>query len=214
MPSKQPLDPRAELIQFPGLGIKRANALYDLGVRSVDGLRKKEIFNTLPFETQLNLKYPVDRKLPWEFADRVAKLMPKDVMVLGSYRRHKPVVGDMDLLTTRKLEEVMADIKKRVDVVGEFATGDKRHAFIAKYGGKYFHVDLFNCSEVELPTAILHWTGSLFSNIKLRSRAIKLGMMLNQYGLYKNGVRIPVSSERDVYEKLGLEYKDPQHREK
>lgn len=214
MPSRPPPDPRTELIQFPGLGIKRANALYELGVKSIDDLRKPQIFKTLPFETQLNLKYPVNRKLPWEFVDRIAKLMPKDVMVLGSYRRHRPICSDVDLLTTRPLPAVLADIKKKLDVIGEFASGDRRYAFIAKYGGKYFHVDLFNCSEEELPTAILHWTGSLLSNIALRTKAIKLGMLLNQYGLYKKGVRIPVSSEREVFEKLGVEYKDPRHREK
>lgn len=207
-------DPRTELIQFPGLGIKRANALLEMGVKSVRDLRKKEIFDTLPFETQLNLKYPVNRKLPWEFVDKIAKMLPEGVMVLGSYRRRRPILGDIDMLTTRQLPEVMSEIKKRLNVVGEFVTGDRRHAFIAKLGRTYFQVDLFNCSEDELPAAMLHWTGSVYSNIKLRSAALRRGMLLNQYGLYKDGKRIPVKSEQDIYKELGLEYKDPTHREK
>lgn len=207
-------DPRLELVKFPGLGIKRANALYEQGIRSTNDLKRKDIYPKLPLETQLNLKYPVDRKLPWDFVDGLVKVLPDGVMVLGSYRRRRPIVGDVDMLTTRPLPEVIRDLKKVIDIVGEFATGDKRYAAIAKWRGRYFHIDLFNCSPQELPTAILHWTGSLLSNIKLRTQAIKLGMMLNQYGLYKGDQRIPVSSEEDIFSALGLEYKPPEHREK
>jgi len=205
-------DFRTELVKYPGLGIARANALYERGVHSVADLRRKEIFDTLPFETQLNLKYPVDRKIPWEFADAIAKKLPKDVLLLGSYRRHRPTVGDLDLLTTRPLHEVVAELKQIFNIVGEFASGDKRYSCIGLYEGRYFHVDVFNCAKEELPTAILHWTGSLMNNVLLRQRAISRGMMLNQYGLFKDGKRIPVHNEEDVYRELGLEYRTPEQR--
>lgn len=207
-------DPRLELVKFPGLGVTRANALYEQGVRGINDLKDKSVYPKLPLETQLNLKYPVDRALPWDFVDKFAKVLPSDVMVLGSYRRRKPIIGDVDLLTTRPLHQVIAEIKKHVDVVGEFATGDKRYGAIVKWGGRYFQLDLFTCSEAELPTAILHWTGSLFNNIKLRTKAISMGLMLNQYGLYRGDKRIPVKSEQDIYKELGLEYKPPTQREK
>lgn len=210
-------DPRAFLLNFPGLGVARANALYDLGVRQVDDLKKPEIYSTLPFETQLNIKYPVDRKIPWTDADKFAHMLPPGVMMLGSYRRHKPFVGDFDLLTTRPLIEVMLEIKNipGFNIEGEFISGDKRHAFIGKYENRYFHVDLFHCTEEELPTAMMHWTGSMMWNVIQRAQAIRKGYTLNQYGLFdRKGNRIPVRSERDVFDKLGMKWKEPEERNK
>lgn len=77
-------------------------------------------------------------------------------------------------------------------------------------------------------TALVHFTGSGEFNQKIRELAIDLGYTLNQYGLYKTAEpktsdqriitkklvtkRIPINSEEEVFEKLGLEYIPPEKR--
>ena len=50
----------------------------------------------------------------------------------------------------------------------------------------------------------------------MRLRARQLSFSLNDHGLYKAGSKVramEASSERDVFEKLGLEYKSPLERD-
>jgi DNA polymerase (family 10) len=72
--------------------------------------------------------------------------------------------------------------------------------------------------------ALMYFTGSKEHNVKLRERALKMGLTLNEYGLFpedgeaeppqKRGVK-PVAgkTEEEVYHKLGLEFVPPEMRE-
>ena len=55
-------------------------------------------------------------------------------------------------------------------------------------------------------------TGSKLFNINLRKKAKLLGYKLNEYGLYKNNNKIKINSEKDIFEKLGLNYIKPKNR--
>lgn len=66
--------------------------------------------------------------------------------------------------------------------------------------------------------AMLYFTGSGSFNKKMRQHAIQLGYMLNEYGIYKvnkdkikgkTKKRIPVNSEKEIFNILGLEYLTP-----
>jgi DNA polymerase/3'-5' exonuclease PolX len=50
----------------------------------------------------------------------------------------------------------------------------------------------------------------------MRSLAIELGYKLNEYGLFKNYkgrlVKIKISSEKDIFKKLGMEFIEPKGR--
>jgi DNA polymerase (family 10) len=48
--------------------------------------------------------------------------------------------------------------------------------------------------------------------MEMRHLAKEKGMMLNQKGLYKNGVLIPAKNEREIFRKLGMEYLPPEER--
>lgn len=65
-------------------------------------------------------------------------------------------------------------------------------------------------------TALIYFTGSRNFNIMLRNLANALGYKLNEYGLYKKKgkkeIRIKIKSEKDVFEKLGLEFVPPEDR--
>ena len=54
--------------------------------------------------------------------------------------------------------------------------------------------------------AMQYFTGSKEHNILVRSRALKLGLTLNEYGLFRveNEQRVAGETEEEVYEALGL----------
>ena len=61
-------------------------------------------------------------------------------------------------------------------------------------------------------SALLYFTGSYQLNQEMRQIAKKLGYKLNEYGLYKNKKLIKVNSEKDIFDKLKMKYKEPKYR--
>src|SRR5438034_5722683 len=62
--------------------------------------------------------------------------------------------------------------------------------------------------------AMHYFTGSKAHNIRMRERAIKHGMKLNEYGLFDSTEnRVAGAEEQDIFEKLGLPYIPPVLRE-
>src|SRR5207253_6027290 len=55
--------------------------------------------------------------------------------------------------------------------------------------------------------AMHYFTGSKAHNIRMRERAIKQGLKLNEYGLFDaNENRVAGAAEKEIFEKLGLPY--------
>ena len=77
--------------------------------------------------------------------------------------------------------------------------------------------DLRVVSEEEFPAALLYFTGSQEHNTALRGRAKRLGMKLNEYGLFAARPRRQAgcrcASEEAIYGTLGLAYIEPELRE-
>src|SRR5437773_6728507 len=74
-------------------------------------------------------------------------------------------------------------------------------------------VDLRLVEEDEYAAALLYFTGNKEHNIALRNLALKLGLKLNEYGLYRGEERLPAATEEDIYRHLGLAYIPPELRE-
>eukprot|EP01063_Lacrimia_lanifica_P015796 TRINITY_DN22463_c0_g1_i1.p1 TRINITY_DN22463_c0_g1~~TRINITY_DN22463_c0_g1_i1.p1 ORF type:complete len:372 (+),score=116.02 TRINITY_DN22463_c0_g1_i1:58-1173(+) len=69
------------------------------------------------------------------------------------------------------------------------------------------------------PTALLYFTGSAVFNATLRAHALQQGYSLSEYGLHRvapggkaKGERVPVASERAVFETLNVKYVAPHER--
>jgi DNA polymerase/3'-5' exonuclease PolX len=60
-------------------------------------------------------------------------------------------------------------------------------------------------------TALLYFTGSGDFNKQMRRVAISMGYKLNEYALtdVKNKKKIKITSEKDVFDKLNMEYLPP-----
>jgi DNA polymerase (family 10) len=80
------------------------------------------------------------------------------------------------------------------------------------WGG--FQIDLRLVPGESLGAALQYFTGSKAHNIALRDRAIRMGLKLNEYGLYReDGSSIGGVSEEEIYEALGLAFIPPELRE-
>ena len=79
------------------------------------------------------------------------------------------------------------------------------------------------------PTALLYFTGSADFNARMRGVALAKGFTLNEYGLFhlvdgqskpmsenskstRGGKRVPVATERDVFDAIGFDYVEPHDR--
>jgi DNA polymerase (family 10) len=75
------------------------------------------------------------------------------------------------------------------------------------------NADIRVVADREFPYAAHYFTGSKEHNTEMRGRAKKMGMKLNEYGLFKGDKLIPCKDEAGIFHKLGLEFIPPELRE-
>ena len=130
----------------------------------------------------------------------------KRAKIAGSIRRKEKNPVDVDIVVTPKNKEKIEDILlKKGKIVKK---GEKQFAVKIK-GVK---VELYFVSEDEWGGALFAYTGASGYSIGLRIIAKKKGFKLNQYGLFKGNKKIAGKTEKEIYEKLGKEYKSPKER--
>ena len=153
----------------------------------------------------------------------------KQAEIAGSLRRRRETIGDVDLICSLKDEasgsEVSAAFAKFPEVERVLGQGNTK-ASVLTVGG--LQVDLRIVPTENFGAALLYFTGSKDHNVKLRGRALSLGLTLNEWGLYKldeydkaakkTAEAPPVKAvasrtEEDVYAKLGLQFVEPEMRE-
>lgn len=156
------------------------------------------------------------------------------VEIVGSLRRKKETVGDIELLCVPKYMESSAElwpqlvdcldeeIKKwiRLDVLdfrrgmrGQIIYGRKNKLLVHVPSG--IPVDIFSTDAGCWPVALVVRTGPKESNMRIAREAMKKGWRFHAYGrgfTRGEGITIPCHSERAVFEKVGLEYLPPERR--
>ncbi|MGA6959699.1 MAG: PHP domain-containing protein, partial [Candidatus Acidiferrales bacterium] len=144
----------------------------------------------------------------------------ESVTPAGSLRRGKETIGDLDLLVTMRPGH---DKQKDVDAVAEhilkypgidqtLAHGENKVSVIL---GNGLQVDVRLLEKDSFGAALLYFTGSKEHNVVLRGRAREMGWTLNEYALttLKGGRFVAGKTERDIYDKLRLDYVEPELRE-
>jgi len=222
-----------ELLNIPGMGKSLARKLMDAGLERPSQLRLRKFKALLSNEVALSVKYGLTRTrdLPWDFVNSLIHTMPAGLTPVGSFRRKRPFLKDLDLITLQPLEKMRAKILARskrasdsdfaleppYDVLEHYSSGERKHSFIIKFKGRYIRVDLFRVPDKsEWPYALLHFTGSQEFNIKLRAHAKRQGLKLNQYGLFNQaGKKLdlgPGLTEKKIMEYLHFKYVSPKDR--
>jgi DNA polymerase (family 10) len=227
-----------QMLQISGFGPRKAGAVWQqLGLRTVDQLRQaaeNRQLRELPgfgAKTEANilegiqhLQIATQRALLGEARPVGEALVARlaawpEVLACemgGSGRRWRETVGDLDLLATSHepaavcqrfaseggLAEIMAAGETKVS--GRMASG--------------LQVDLRVVPPESYGAALVYFTGSKQHNVLLRGRARKLGLTLNEYGLFQGapddrGLAVAGATEEEVYSALGLAWVPPELRE-
>ncbi len=96
------------------------------------------------------------------------------------------------------------------DVQKVISKGDTRSSIMLRNN---LQVDLRVVPEVSYGAAMLYFTGSKAHNVALRKKAVENDWKMNEYGLFKGKKRIGGKTEKELYEKFGLQYIEPELRE-
>ena len=222
-----------ELLKIPGLGPKRVKALYhDLEVQTVEQLYRAardgriRALSGFGEKTELNILQAVEahasqaRRFKLAIAAQYAETLRAFLMTVpgvtqvtlaGSFRRMRETVGDLDILAAAKPDSPVMQRFTAYDEVAEVLTaGSKRASVVLKCG---IQVDLRVIAEESYGAALQYFTGSKSHNIAIRRIAQKLGLKINEYGVYRGKTRIAGEDEESVYRAVGLPYIPPELRE-
>lgn len=224
-----------ELLRVPGLGPKKAKLFYDrLKITSAEalkaaitegrlaglsGIQKKTEENILRGIAALKRgseRTPLGRALPLaeEIVRRLKNAAPVGrIEVAGSIRRRRETVRDIDILvTSARPQEVMEVFVHLPHVNRVLAHGETKSSMVTDEG---IQVDLRVVDEDSFGAALQYFTGSKEHNIRLREMAVKAGLKINEYGVFKGvaGKKIGGKTEEDIYRALGLAWVPPELRE-
>ena len=198
-----------EMLRIQGLGPKKVKILFEKmkiksleqlesaakadKLASLDGFGKKSQENILSGIQAL--KSRSDKHLYSVAADAarsVYSAIAKEpgvqrAEIAGSLRRHKEVIGDIDIVLSAKAparEALMRKFVSHPDVVSVIAQGETKSSVTLRAG---INCDLRIVSDEEFPFALNYFTGSKEHNVEMRTRAKKYGLSLNEYGFSKLG---------------------------
>ena len=218
-----------DMIEIPGLGPKKAYKLFQtLNVTSLAELeyacRENRLIELKGFgqRSQENIIKGIehlkknqgkfvygDIYLQGEKIISALKESPEvlEICMAGSLRRFKEVVKDIDIVASSKEPlKVMQYFVGLPQINQIIAQGETKTSVTLDSG---VNVDLRVVAPEEFVTAIHHFTGSKEHNTALRHRAKTMGIKINEYGLFKEEMKIEVDSEVSLYQTLGLNYIPP-----
>ena len=224
-----------EMTAIAGLGPKKAMVLYrELGISDVEELRHAldagQLAGLKGFgaRSEENIRRGIQRlsqqsgralisaamDLAEYFLERLgAREDVQRIEYAGSLRRMAETIGDVDLLVASEDPEAVMEAFTGVGIVERvIAKGDKKTSVMTRKG---LQVDLRVVPLEAWGAAMIYFTGSKAHNIRIREMAVRKGLKLNEYGLFraKSGTLIVARTEEEVYAKLGLPWIPPTLRE-
>lgn len=159
-------------------------------------------------------------RVPHETAKALAQWVVSQILplvekaeVCGSIRRKAPDSKDVDIIAQ------IPDTANRSSIFQEFAklgelinAGDTKSSIRVSRFGVTMQVDLWLVLEENWGAALNYATGSTAHNIKLRAMAKEHGMLINEYGIWRDGVKLGGHLETDIYQILRIDYVEPENR--
>ena len=132
----------------------------------------------------------------------------------GSLRRGRETVGDLDLLVTGPAATAALERFVTYPRVEE-VLGRGENKASARVGREGLQVDVRALAPANFGAALQYFTGSKDHNVAIRTRAVKMGLKLSEYGLFRieGDIRVAGETEEGVYQALGLPWIPPELRE-
>ncbi len=226
-----------EVTRIPGVGAKTVRRMYDeLGISSLDelqaaaedrqlrgvkGLGAKLEENVLDAIAKIKSEGHSERRLLSETRgigeELVAALdrhpASERVELAGSVRRWTETCKDIDIIATATDPEALAAALIEHELADERGSSGSSGARIRTHNG--IAVDLRIVPPAEFGNLLQHFTGSKEHNVKLRERAVSMGLSVSEHGIaeVETGAVETHESEAGVYERLGLRYIEPELRQ-
>ncbi len=206
--------------KYLGIGPKKAEELVRKGLTKPSQLKQKKWLELLPSYARVLITHAPRTNFPRSIiAHLEAKLVgypDAEIILVGSYRRQLPYCNDIDIMLVSNSVELGNYIEYLGSVIPihVYNNGRDRVSFLIRIGSNYYKADVFRTSIREKYASLLYATGSREFNIRIRALAKKKGYLLNQHGLFKGSSLVPqrITSERDIFDKLGVQYLSPKDR--
>ena len=223
------------LLSVPSLGPKTAKLLYDTlkiqnledlehcarehKLRGLPGIKEKTEENILKGIEMLKRgmeRKPLGKVLPManDIVEHLRKKAPVDkISIAGSIRRWKDTIKDIDILATSQDPKAVMHFFVQLPYIKDvLMQGPTKSSIIIREG---LQVDLRLVEEDSFGAALAYFTGSKAHNIRLREMAVRSGLKINEYGIFreKDNKKLGGKEETDVYRILGMPYIPPELRE-
>ena len=228
------------MLEIPGVGPKKIKILHDqLGIETIEQLEqackegKVATLKGFGEKTQANICDGINRRRAYASRHLISQALPLAEALLeglrshpdvlrcspaGSLRRHREIIGDIDLLASSKHpESVLEFFTQQPGILSVIAKGETKASVLLQGG---IQSDLRVVSDREFPFALMYFTGNKEHNIVMRQRAIERCLRLNEYGLFRSKAEtrdpkllVPCKTEEEIFEKLDLHYIPPEMRE-
>jgi DNA polymerase (family 10) len=222
-----------ELMGIEGLGPKRLKVLYEkLGIKNLKDLEEaikahkiaalpgfgekseKNILEAIEFAKRSKGRFLLGDILPIvkEVYEKLKSLKEVErIDVVGSIRRMKETIGDVDFLVISKNPKPIMDFFVSLPgVIKVWGKGNTKASVRMREG---FDMDIRVLPKKSYGAALQYFTGSKEHNIALRKIAIEKGLKLSEYGLFKGSEMIAGEKEEEIYQKLGMDWIPPELRE-
>ena len=230
-----------DLLEVPGLGGKKIKALHEqLEIDSIESLaeacKEGKVAELKGFgeKTQEKILSGIKnreaysaRHLWWKARKVADRILPgleglpqvERVEAAGSLRRGMETVGDLDFLVASSEPAPIMEWFTSMDGIAEVtAHGDTKSSVRLEDG---MQADLRVVPGEQFFFALHHFTGSKDHNVRMRQKALSLGLSLSEWGLRpeeeKDSSRkagpVEANCEEDIFKALGLQYVPPALRE-
>jgi DNA polymerase (family 10) len=226
-----------EMTRLPGLGPKRARRLFEeLGIDSLAALREAaneqrirtlKGFGPKAEESLLaaasvegagehRVRVVLHRALaagePFVAALRADPASDR-VELGGSARRMADSVKDLDVIATAHDALALAQAAAGLDLVERASTPTEAGLRLRTHTG--LDIDLKIVAPDQFGNLLQHFSGSKQHNMAIRDAAVRRGLHVSEYGITDDatGETHRCATEVEVYERLGMEYIEPELRE-
>lgn len=156
--------------------------------------------------------------------------------ICGSFRRGAPASGDIDILLTHPsfssedskkpalLKKVVTCLEDCGFITDRLSLGDTKYMGVCKLPADdgststARRIDIRLIPHDQYYCAVLYFTGSDMFNKNMRAHALEQGFTLNEYCIRPMGCTgipgepLPVSSEEDIFDYVGMRFKKPSER--
>jgi len=226
-----------ELTRIPGVGAKTVRRIYDdTGIATLDelraaaeagdlrglkGLGAKFEENVLVELERMDADGPEERRILDDVRDAGTELVDallaspasEKVVLAGSARRWTDTCKDIDIVATASAPIELATELAAHPLIAESGNPSANGLRARTHNG--IGLDLRIVPPDEFGNLLQHFTGSKGHNVKLRERAVKMGLSVSEHGIAdtESGDVTKSEDEAAVYERLGLSYIEPEMRE-